>query len=42
VFQYDCKICIKTCSTKKGLEVHMSEKHRSAADHVLPDQVFKQ
>jgi len=29
VFEYHCKICLKTCSTKKGLEVHMSEKHRN-------------
>jgi len=30
VFEYHCKHCSKTCSTKKGLEVHISEKHRSA------------
>jgi len=31
VFEYHCKICFKTCSTKKGLEVHISEKHRNQA-----------
>jgi len=28
VFEYRCKYCDKTCNTKKGLEVHISEKHR--------------
>ena len=27
-FQYNCEYCEKSCSTKKGLEVHISEKHR--------------
>eukprot|EP00092_Neocalanus_flemingeri_P011272 GFUD01012147.1.p1 GENE.GFUD01012147.1~~GFUD01012147.1.p1 ORF type:complete len:345 (+),score=89.01 GFUD01012147.1:164-1198(+) len=30
MFEYNCKYCDKTCNTKKGLEVHISEKHRSA------------
>jgi len=29
VFEYNCHHCLKTCSTKKGLEVHISEKHRN-------------
>ena len=40
VFEYHCKICLKTCSTKKGLEVHMSEKHRAAREAAeTPDQI---
>jgi len=27
-FEYHCDYCEKTCHTKKGLEVHTSEKHR--------------
>jgi len=28
-FQYQCPQCDKTCNTKKGLDVHKSEKHRN-------------
>jgi len=28
-FQYQCPLCDKTCNTKKGLDVHKSEKHRN-------------
>jgi len=29
-FQYQCPQCDKTCNTKKGLDVHKSEKHRNS------------
>ena len=28
-FEYHCEICHKICNTKKGLEVHIFERHRS-------------
>jgi len=28
-FEYQCPLCDKICSTKKGLDVHKSEKHRT-------------
>ena len=28
-FQYQCPQCDKTCNTKKGLDVHKSERHRN-------------
>ena len=28
-FQYQCQYCDKICNTKKGLEVHLSERHRN-------------
>ena len=29
-FEYHCNYCEKICNTKKGLDVHISERHRHA------------